>query len=235
MILKKLNKNNNLVKKRKSMKKTMNAGSIQSIVTKIRDYMFTKPNTVQPLDENFIINTYFTKETKRFILKNYPDMYNDDKWNTELLSRFINVYNSFFTRFYFRVLFMDMSRIEIEYNWPDEKPHDILDDNYVAFLLNKSGFIHTPPNILDIIHDLYHKDDADCGIQREDKYYKKYDETIGKGGFGTLFECTKTKVIKFINPISIETNSPNKQHSLNGYMPIRNIVSFLNEIIILIT
>ena len=75
-------KNNNSVKKRKSMKKTMNAGSIHSIVKTFRN-MNAKPNTVQPLDENFIINIYFTKETEWFDLKqNYPNMYNGNKYNT---------------------------------------------------------------------------------------------------------------------------------------------------------
>ena len=219
------NKNNNSVKKRNqriSMKKTMHAGSIDKV------------DIHSVLDDNFIIKTYFTKNAKGFILSTYPDMYNDDKWNTELLTRFINVYNSFFNRLYLRVLSIKKPEIEIE-NWPGDTPQNILDDIYIGYVLRQTGFIYTPPEILRIIDDLSHKDNDDCGIKRVDKYYKKYDETIGQGGYGTLFRCSKTKVIKFINPLSILDNNANRSCLINGRNAIENIVSFLNEVIITIT
>ena len=255
------NKNNNSVKKRISMKKMMHGGSI---FTNFKDFLFgkndvdsVKEDTGPLLDENFIIKTYFTKpkviernytRIEGFHLKRYPNMYNNDNWNNELLTKFIDVYNSFFTRLYVRVLFMEKPQIEIEKYYDsaiernvwdnlshEENPGDILDNLYIGYLLRRTGFIYATPEILNIMYELYYKNDDDCGIKRVDKYYKIYDETIGQGGFGTLFKCTKNKVIKFIDPLCIMDNSYNRLYSPNGINAIRNIVSFLNEIIILIT
>jgi len=266
MIFKKMNTNNNSVTKRKSMKKKMYAGSSFNVKTDIQllnseentemqqRMRIERIQAVMPqqaaetlptishleptllLDKNFIINTYFTTGTKWFYLENYTDIYNNDKWNTKLLARFINVYNKVYISLFYKVFFMDISQIRIGIEkWPVDKPQNILDDVYVAYLLQKFGLIYISPKILKIVRELNHKDDVNCGIKRIDKYYKKYDETIGKGGFGTLFRCTKTEVIKFINPPSILNNNANRSSIMNGTDVILNIVSFLNEVTITIT
>ena len=242
MILKKLKNNNSLKKlnKRISKKKMMHGGNKKNSSGKkqnrrisIKKTMYAGSPTILEgtlaLDENFIINTYFNQAAEWFDLKHkYPGMHNDDKWNTELLGQFIDVYNSFFTRLYFRVLFMKEPKSIIEI-WPREKPQNILDDEYVAFLLKIRGFIFAPIEISDIIYDLSQKDNDACGIKRIDKYYKKYDDTIGKGAFGTLFRCSESKVIKFINPQSILHNN-SRFARYNGIITIINIVEFLNEV-----
>ena len=105
------------------------------------------------------------------------------------------------------------------------------DDEYIIFLFNKFGCVDTSPGVLEIIQQLFSNDVSDCGIFKKDDYYSHYKDSVGRGGFGAVFNCANpSKIVKFIESPDISRGGGGSTYP--GIDQILVIIKFLNEIII---
>lgn len=189
---------------------------------------------------NWIIDLYFSYGKGWFSFYNFAKIIDGQttsfRWYESSLIPFLHVFNNIFIQIFIKVLNLVSNRTAIDMRMIESKivsknPEiNCFNNEYILFVFNKFGCANPSPGVLKLIQYLFSSDDSDCEIYKKDEYYKNLEDSIGKGGFGSVFSCKNpSKIIKFIESADLRVSGGSMYPGLDHIMVITR---FLNEIII---
>jgi len=188
------------------------------------------------LYRNWIMSMYFERKSEWFKLFKYMKIIDQQtvnfRWHESSLIPFLYVYNNIFITFFLKIVMLVSNRYKINMDTVNlDQFENSFNDDYIIFIFNKFGCAGASPGVLNIIQQLFSNDVSDCGIFKKDEYYSNYKDSVGKGGFGAVFNCANpSKIVKFIESPNISKGGGGSTYP--GIDQIMVIIKFLNEIII---